>query len=111
MAKIDYESKNGEIYHRKKYLSTVAKMDNGLANDPIVNEILQKSPFDSNAFMLVISQVKNEKNNHIQIHLFVRKKSILRFEMFFNVGSYLFLFVTRGFDKNVFLQNHFWTHI
>ncbi len=50
MAKIDYESKNGEIYHRKKYLSTVAKMDNGLAND---------------AFMLVISQVKNEKNNHI----------------------------------------------
>lgn len=69
MAKIDYESKNGkengEIYHRKKYLSTVAKMDNGLANDPIVNEILQKSPFDSNAFMLVISQVKNEKNNHI----------------------------------------------
>lgn len=55
----------GEIYRRKKYLSTVAKMDNGLANDPIVNEILQKSAFDSNAFMLVISQVKNEKNNHI----------------------------------------------
>lgn len=73
MTKNDHEIKNGneigkdgeEVYHRKKYLSTVAKMDNGLANDPIVNEILQKSAFDSNAFMLVISQIKNERNNHI----------------------------------------------
>jgi plasmid replication initiation protein len=75
MAKKD-DTKKPVTKKLKRVTKTIAKMENSIINDPIVNEVIQKSIFDGNIFMFMISQIGGEKDNVIYLTSEMVKKQI-----------------------------------